>query len=438
VATYGTARTVYTNLNKNMNMQFMQALFTPVDGRIVSIGEAQRIAKNKLVSGYSSRDISYNKLAYQLMGDPALVLHIPTEKIVIDSLNGVADLYNTIVTLKAGSIATIAGHVENGGMVLSDYEGTVSLMVRDCEEHIVCRLNNTLEGSTPFSYYDRPNVIFSGSGAVRNGKFSISFTVPLDIRYSNETGMINAFACSDKKLLANGYNSTFLVGGTETVRNDSIGPSIYCYLNTPDFVNGGKVNTTPYFVAQLNDKDGLNTSGAGIGHDLELIIDNDASRTYVLNDNFTFDFGSYVSGSTFYHIPELAEGRHTLKFRAWDAMNNPSTAELQFNVVRGLEPTVSDISVSQNPARTATTFIVNHDRSGSNIDVELEVYDMSGRLLWTHASSGMAATSTYTYDWNLCTNAGAPLQTGVYLYRARVGSDGGSNTSKARRLVVIR
>ena len=93
---------------------------------------------------------------------------------------------------------------------------------------------------------------------------------------------------------------------------------------------------------------------------------------------------------------------------------------------------------SQNPAHTATTFIVNHDRSGSNIDVELEVYDMSGRLLWTHASSGMAATSTYTYDWNLCTNAGAPLQTGVYLYRARVGSDGGSNTSKARRLVVIR
>ena len=30
-----------------------------------------------------------------------------------------------------------------------------------------------------------------------------------------------------------------------------IGPSIYCYLNSPSFVNGGNVNTTPYFVAQV-------------------------------------------------------------------------------------------------------------------------------------------------------------------------------------------
>ena len=82
--------------------------------------------------------------------------------------------------------------------------------------------------------------------------------------------------------------------------NDSIGPSIYCYLNTPSFTNGDNVNTTPYFVAQVTDKDGINAAGTGIGHDLQLTIDDEMGKTYVLNDNFTFDFGSYTSGTTYY------------------------------------------------------------------------------------------------------------------------------------------
>ena len=438
IAFFGTARTVYTSPNLRMNRQFINALFTPVNGKYVSIGEAQRIAKNKLVSGYSDVDLSNNKLAYQLLGDPALVLHIPPLKIVIDSINGVADLYNTIVTLKAGSLATVAGHVEGNDEVVTDFDGTVWLMVRDTEETIVCKLNNPRGAVTPFRFTDRQNVMFSGSEAVKQGRFRISFPVPLDINYSGNTGMINAFARADDRRLANGYNSTFLVGGSVETANDSIGPSIYCYLNTPDFVNGGKVNSSPYFVAVVKDKDGLNTSGVGIGHDLELVIDNNPAMTYVLNGNFSFDFGSYTSGSTFYSIPTLDEGTHSLRFRAWDALNNPSTAELQFQVVRGMQPHIMNIGVSQNPARTNTTFMVAHDRSGSTADVEIEVFDVSGRQLWKHTDTVWSTDATYTYDWNLSNDGGVPLQTGVYLYRARITCDGSSYTSKAQRLVIVR
>ena len=42
----------------------------------------------------------------------------------------------------------------------------------------------------------------------------------------------------------------------EEMKNDSIGPSIYCSLNSPSFPDGGNVNATPYFVAQIMDKDG--------------------------------------------------------------------------------------------------------------------------------------------------------------------------------------
>lgn len=235
----------------------------------------------------------------------------------------------------------------------------------------------------------------------------------------------------------NGYSEDFIVGGTGSLDNDGIGPSVYCYLNSPTFVNGGNVNPTPYFVAEITDKDGINTTGSGIGHDLMLTIDGDADKTYVLNDNFSYDFGSYTSGSTYYSIPELEPGMHTLRFKAWDIMNNLTTTELTFNVVSGLRPGLIDINCTANPARTSTTFIINHDRAGSNLDVEIEVFDMSGRPLWKHKESGVSANNNYTVDWDLTGSNGGKLQTGVYIYRVKIGGSGSDMVSKAKKLIII-
>ena len=161
------------------------------------------------------------------------------------------------------------------------------------------------------------------------------------------------------------------------------------------------------------------------------------SRTYVLNDNFVYDFGTYTSGTTYYAIPELEPGHHTLQFRAWDILNNSSVARLDFNVVSGLKPRVTKVSATNNPATTETTFIVTHDRNNGEMDVVIEVFDASGRLLWKHGESGTSTGNTYTVKWNLTTDGGQKLQTGVYLYRARVSCDGSSQATKANKLVVI-
>jgi hypothetical protein len=299
-------------------------------------------------------------------------------------------------------------------------------------------MNDKTETEEPFVYKDRTKTLFAGSDSVRNGRFTFTCAVPKDINYANETGLITAYAVNDDHTMrANGESDRFLIGGTAALVNDSIGPSIYCYLNSPSFTNGGNVNTTPYFVAEVTDQNGINTSGNGIGHDLELIIDGRMERTYVLNENFEFDFGSYTTGSTYYNIPELEPGQHKLVFRAWDILNNSSTAELTFNVVRGLRPSLFSVSCTQNPARESTTFIINHDRTGSTMDVELDVFDPSGRLLWQHNESGVSTSNAYTLDWNLTVDGGQRLQTGVYLYRVRIATDGSAQASKAQKLVVI-
>lgn len=436
VAFYGTARTVYAQDNTPLNIAFMGYVLNIVDGKPITLGEAQRLTKNKMITG--RQDLSQNKLQYALLGDPAMSLNLPTQTVVIDSINGISTTADEKPLLKAGSVCRVKGHIEDNGQMNGSFNGLLSATVRDTRELITCKRNFPAEADEAFQFYDRTKTLYNGSDSVRNGMFSLTFAVPMDINYSEGTGLMNLYAVSnDRSVIANGYSEDFQINGSDSIANDSIGPSIYCYLNSPSFVNGGDVNSTPYFVANITDRNGINASGTGIGHDLQLIIDGDMTRTYNLNDNFTFDFGSYTSGTTFYSIPELEEGHHQLLFRAWDILNNPNTATLDFNVVKGIGPEITNVNVTNNPASTTTTFIVQHNFAGSNVDVVIDVFDMSGRILWQSATSGVSTGNTYTVDWDLTTNDGARLSTGVYLYRVRIASNGSKKASKAKKLIVL-
>ena len=435
MAFWGTTRTVYANYNKYINTAFMKHVLSLDNEKPITLGEAQRRAKGDMIN--SKNDHTPNKLQFALLGDPALSLHLPTLKVVIDSINNNLLAPGSQLTLKGGSIAKVKGHISDGKDKVSNFNGMMTATVRDTRELITCKMQDN-ETNTPFQYYDRQKILFNGSDSVRNGEFTFTFAVPRDLNYANGSGLINVFAVNnDHTLLANGMNDNFQINGSEQVSNDSIGPSIYCYLNTPSFINGGNVNSTPYFVAEITDKNGINAAGNGIGHDMTLMIDGEMVRTYNLNDNFRFDFGSYTKGSTFFSIPELAEGRHQLKFTVWDILNNPSTATLDFNVVKGLAPDIESIGVTNNPAKTQTTFIVTHNYIGANVDVEIDVFDTSGRLLWKHNESGVSAGNAYTVDWDLTVVSGARLQTGVYLYRVRLSSGGAVKESKAKKLIIL-
>lgn len=437
VAFYGTTRTVYSTQNELINSAFMDKVLNLKGNGSAMIGEAVRLAKNELVEKGS--DLSANKLQYSLLGDPALRLMLPTMKAVVDSIGGVPVDGVSQVQLKAGMNVEVIGHIENGGIGVVDFNGVMTAMVRDAKERVVCRLNN--EGGdgaeTPFVFDDRSKTLYKGSDSVRNGRFAFSFAVPKDITYSDGTGMLNIYAVDNSKTrLANGYNDSFVLNGTLESLRDSVGPSVYCYLNSTAFCNGDEVNPTPYFVAEISDENGINSTGTGIGHDLELIVDGEMSKTYVLNDNFEFDFGSFKRGRLGFSIPELEPGEHKLLFRAWDVLNNSTTAELVFTVAPGVQPRLFNVECTKNPAITNTTFRIMHDRIGSKMDAVIEIYDMSGRYLWSITGNGVPASGVLNIDWDL-TVGGRRLGTGVYLYRARISCDGSPYASKAKKLIVI-
>ncbi len=440
IAFYSATRAVYSNENRVLNDQYMRFLLgKDANGRRYTIGDAARLAKVALVDiNTNSLDTTSNKLKYALMGDPALTLKMPTEKVVIDEINGLDMRTGGNPQLKAGSIAKVKGHIETAaGNRLTDYKGTVSLLLQDSKDTIVCK-NNTGEGSTRYTLYERNKTLYEGSDSIRNGTFETSIPIPLDINYSNQSGRLNIYAVNtDRTIEANGYTESFTIGGSENIApNDTLGPAMFIYLNNPDFQNGGTVNETPYFYAILSDSDGINTTGTGVGHDLQLVVDH--KDTYILNSYYENDFGSYTQGSVAYHLPALEAGKHHLFFRAWDLKNHSSSAVLDFNVEIGLRPQLLDVKTSKNPASNQTTFIISYDRPETETQFSIEVYDAFGRLWWIHNETNSTADGYYTINWNLTSNSGAALPSGLYLYKVRISCNGSQETTKTKKLVVRR
>ncbi len=426
IAFFSTPRTVFMDKNKVINMAFMKhVLATDKNGKRITIGEAVRLAKNDIVDAKTDRTV--NKLNYALLGDPALALATPTLKATIDKING--ESVSNKQQLKAGSTVTVEGHIENE----SNFSGVGTILVRDIEEIIVCKMNNS---TSAFTYLDRPSTIYSGSDSVSNGKFKFTFAIPYDISYSDESGQMLVYAVSNDKLrVAHGAEQNFSMNSTSEGDNTGLGPSVYCYLNSRSFVNGGTVNSTPYFYAEISDNDGINASGSGIGHNIELIIDGDMSKTYVLNSYFQYNFGDYHSGTLGYTIPELEEGPHKLLLRTWDVLNNSSTTELSFVVDPKLSPDLINVVCVRNATNTNTRFLITHDRIGSQMDVVLEIFDTSGRILMRRSETGMPTDQTYAVDWDLTVN-GKRLPSGVYLFRVLISSNGSSEASAAQKLII--
>lgn len=433
----GTARTVYSTQNRVMNRYFMHYVLGSdgSSGRRHTIGEALTLAKADIASktGASSRDL-INKTHYVLLGDPAITLAAPTYNIKVDQINGTDVSSATPPTISAGNKVTVSGHIEDAnGNTVSGYDGIISPTVFDNIEKVICQ--NHSGSDTTFVYQDRIRKLFIGSDNVKDGRFSFTFPVPLDINYSNLAGLINLYA-TNGSIEAHGSNSDFLVGGTGTYSQSGEGPTITAWLNKESFSDGDDVNETPYLFLTLHDDDGINTTGNGLGHDIEIIIDNNEQTTYNLSSYFTPTTGGYADGTVGFSIPELEEGHHTMQIRAFDVLNNMGTTTVNFNVVRGLKPEIAHLWIS-GPVRDKAVFRVFSDRKGSIIDVTLWIHDMHAKLYYTQTLKREENIDDYyEFEWDLTSTIGlAPP--GIYIARVGINTTDSEQGKIAKKFMVL-
>ena len=418
-------RTVYAPQNTNLNRSVCDTLFghSDVFHYDMTLGEAISIGKNLLGS-------DENKLAYVLLGDPCMRLNYPTDYHV--------ETLTEMDTLNALSVQHVEGRIIDEDLnTVSDFNGKVDITIYDKMQSIPTRDNDNAGGDPRVvAYNDYPNTIFSGATDVKDGLFNYTFMVPKDIRYNFGSGRIVYYAVTADSLEtaeAVGHFEQFIIGGTgSTVAIDTIGPEMEIYLNSPAFRNGDKTYATPRFFANLYDENGINTAGAGIGHDLMLIIDDDPKMIYSLNEYFTAANNSYQAGQVSYLMEELANGPHSLTFRAWDLLNNSTTKSLNFIVEAGLDPSIYNVTTYPNPVQQSGVvhLIVNYDQPDELIETEIYLYNTAGQMVYSHKQDNPDAVSI-----NL---PSLGLNTGVYIYSVKIKSASSKYSTTSGKIIVTK
>jgi len=423
VALLTTTRYVYSHLNYTLNTHFINSLFEKVDGKNPTLGDV--FLQTKALSGTS---INSNK--FTLLGDPMMCLSYPE--------------YGVSTTIFPDTISALGKVTFNGEIITEDsvkadnFNGEIEITVFDKE--LIAKTQGQ-QSSTPMSYKKQTNIIYKGKSSVVNGEFTFSFIVPKDIDYTLGFGRISYYAIEGTENKdASGWNESFIVGGISSdIIEDDLGPSINLYMNNEQFVSGGITNSTPTFLAFVEDSSGINTVGNGIGHDITITLDGEDSKKIILNDYYESEKDSYQKGKVEYALNELDPGLHTIDFKVWDVFNNSSESSLEFFVSESEDFVVKHLLNYPNPFTTNTSFYFEHNRADQNLEVQIQVYTVSGKLVKTiqslQTNTGFRVGPIY---WDGKDDFQDNIARGTYIYKLKVKDENGEFIEKLEKLVILK
>ncbi|MBP6230900.1 MAG: type IX secretion system sortase PorU [Paludibacteraceae bacterium] len=429
MALFTTTRTVFSGENYRLSQKIYSHIVPEDPFNPISLGEIMR--KGKVEMGTDD-----NKLNFALLGDPMLSLTYPTNQVITTQIND--EVLPDTATINALSLVSIAGYVENDNQtgIFDTFNGTIHVVVYDKEETLQTLSNR---GNDPFTYTDRPNIIFSGTTSVVNGEFNVVFMVPKDINYRYGNGRIVYYAVDEtQNREAHGHSEGLIVGGSndDVIATDE-GSIVRMYLNTPHFVSGQTVNNSPVFYAFINDDFGINTVGAGIGHDIVLTLHQQVNQTFVLNDYYQATLNDYKSGRIRYPLSNLAPGTYELQLKLWNLQNISTTQTLRFTVNDTAKPTIHSFYAYPNPASGSTTLVLEHDRPDVLTTATFHLYDLAGHLFWQSNSVTLLGDEPLVYPWNLTDGAGVRLQPGLYLIKVKIETPNESFTTATQKILIL-
>ena len=423
-----TTREIFISVGEVFNRNLIGNLLG-YEGQDYSISEALMYTKHQ--SFTSQRFFVYS------FGDPAMKMAQAKPRIRITKMNDV-EINQSKDTLKALSKIKLEGLVtDENEQVLSNFTGTLSATIYDKPLDKTTLDNDNLGKKMEFTAIE--SKIFRGRASVNSGKFSFEFIVPKDIRIAYGNSKISMYA-ENQITDRTGADLSIVVGGIDpNAPEDSEGPEIRLFMNDESFVDGGNTNSSPVLYAVLEDLSGINTSITAVDHDIIAILDDNNNNPYVLNDYYETELNDFKKGKVKFPFRNLEAGLHTIKFKCWDTYNNPSESTLSFIVVNDNDLILSNVLNYPNPFVNYTEFWFNHNKPNEGLDVQVQIFTISGKLIKTLNQSVQSdGLLSREISWNGLDDFGNKIGKGVYVYKLHVRSLLSNATAeKFEKLVIL-
>lgn len=429
IALVTTVRLSYASANETLNRELFDHLFEPINGEMPTLGQVMMATKNKVGGGSNSRK-------FTLLGDPAMKLAYPKLKVYTTEFQA-HPFRHELDTLKALMKVTMRGEVRDaGGQKQTGFNGVVYPTIYDKTQTYTTQKNDP-----DSKYYDfdmQNNIIYKGKASVNAGEFAYTFVVPKDIAYNIGPGKISYYA-NTNSIDAHGYDTVSIGGSVDSFAQDNRGPEVKIYMNDKSFVFGGITDESPLMLVELSDENGINTAGSAIGHDITGVMDEEDKNTIVLNNFYEAALDDFTRGEVRYPFNKLSDGRHMVRVKAWDTYNNSGEGYTEFVVAESAQLALDHVLNYPNPFTTNTEFWFEHNRPGEMLDVRIEIFTVSGKLIKTISQE--VVTEGYHVDnitWNGLDDYGDPIGKGVYVYKVSVRGSDGANAHAFEKLVVLR
>lgn len=437
IGLFTTTRLVYASSNKALTQSVFDNVLPAMDGTKKSLGDVLRNAKNACVN------CTENSRKFTLFGDPSMYLKYPEHHIVTNEIN--AEPATQKDTIQALEEVTIKGEIQDvNGNLLSNYNGTIYPTVFD-KIKTKSGLGNDARSRPALSFDVQNNILFSGRASVTNGLFSFKFIVPKDIDYQYGYGKISYYSDNGLNDEAWGYYDTLYIGGTyANAVADDVAPQVEVFMNNENFVFGGMTDENPVIYVKLSDDSGINTSSTGIGHGINAVLDENTQQSYSLNDFYESKLDDYREGVVKYPLLEMTEGRHQITVKAWDVANNSGTGYTEFVVASNAEAALDHVLNYPNPFTTHTEFQFEHNLPNQPMQVQVQIFTVSGRLIKTIQQEVIAEGYRVTgIEWDGLDDFGNTIARGVYVYKVSIGLLSETNqittsASEFQKLVILR
>lgn len=434
IALITTTRLVFASANLELNRAVLNNLFREYEGRMPTIGEVMKLAKNQATGGANNRK-------FTLLGDPSMQLSYPEKEVETTHINEQEIESTTLDTLKALSSVKIKGKITDGTNTLTNFNGIVYPSVFDKATTYKTRGNDA--GSFETEYEIQNNILFKGKASVVNGLFEFEFIVPKDINYAFDNGKITYYAIDTTQMVdAHGFTREFLVGGTNpNFVPDENGPSVELFINDTTFVFGGVTHENPLLIVKLEDKSGINTVGNGIGHDIIAILNENTQNQFLLNDFYEAELDDFTKGVIKFPFNKLADGRYGVLVRAWDVYNNSGTGYTEFIVASSEKLVIENLMSYPNPMSNFNSFVFDHNRFDEALKITIEIFDFIGNkqktISKTIQTEGTRLNGTQI-TWDGTGDIGAPLSNGTYVYRVTITTESGLKAQEFEKLIILR
>ncbi len=385
------ARNTDATYNQRLHKEFIGQIENAAPG--TTFGDVWMTAQNICLSAARSVNNSafaINVRHFNLIGDPALPLHIPEYAVVANSVNNLAD----------GCGITINGEIRNTSSdKLTGFNGNIEARAYRTDISRMTLGQDGTDSRTEVAFEDI--LIGCATAKVFDGEFNVAVRLPATAEGSSYR--IICFATDGESLALGSIDGLSLSADSEWVAD--VTPPEITALAVSGIKMSGMTVSPESFCAEIVDSESgicygkyipenaIRLTLDGIGMNVADIIVDEIAESDIIRIS--------------YPLPEMSDGNHELVLSVSDNAGNRTAKSLTFSVLNRLAE--ASLNAEFRSVRDEALFSWQHDL-GQEADVRLLIRNMSGQTVYFKEFDG----SENFFEWNLRGLDGSFVADGPY------------------------